>query len=327
MAPAILADRVVKTFPGLARPAVDGVSLTIEPGELVVLLGHSGSGKTTLLRMINRLVEATSGRIELHGVDIRSRPPAELRRGIGYVIQQVGLFPHQTVARNVATVPRILGWEARRIRERVDALLDLVGLPPQEYRHRRPRELSGGQAQRVGIARALAGDPPVLLMDEPFGALDAVTRASLAESLRAIQRQFGKTVLFVTHDVDLALRLADRIAVMRGGRIEQIDTPAALLAAPATDFVRAILDADDLLQHLAVIPVDDVMVPAGRGVRLCPDEALPSGSSLKRAVSALLRSGGEPIPVVDQAGRTLGVVGWPQVQRRTGRRQPAVREA
>src|SRR5918996_3091495 len=246
MPPAIRLDRVTKRFPGQARPAVDGVSLEVAPGELVVLLGTSGSGKTTLLRMINRLVEPTDGRIEVDGEDVRRRPASELRRRIGYVIQQVGLFPHQSVARNVATVPRILGWPRRRTDERVDFLLELVGLPPAQFRDRRPRQLSGGQAQRVGIARALAGDPPILLMDEPFGALDAITRAGLAEELRGIQRRFAKSVLFVTHDVGLALELADRIAVMSKGRVEQVDTPARLLAAPATDFVRALLDADDL---------------------------------------------------------------------------------
>ncbi|HEX7125794.1 MAG TPA: ABC transporter ATP-binding protein [Thermodesulfobacteriota bacterium] len=323
MPTAIRLDDVVKTFPGQARPAVDGVSLDVEAGELLVLLGTSGSGKTTLLKTINRLVEPTSGRVEVEGVDVRSRPPAELRRGIGYVIQQVGLFPHQTVARNVATVPRILGWDRRRIRDRVDFLLDLVGLPPDEFRERRPRELSGGQAQRVGIARALAGDPPILLMDEPFGALDALTRGALADALLGIQRQFGKTVLFVTHDVDLALRIADRIAVMRAGRLEQVDTPAALLASPATAFVGSLLDADDILQHLAVVPVEEVMAPPGRAAGVHLHETLPEGASLKRAVSALLRSGGAPVAVVDAAGRPRGIVTWDRVQRRTQPRQPA----
>jgi osmoprotectant transport system ATP-binding protein len=322
--PAIRLDRVVKTYPGQARPAVDGVSLDVAAGELLVLLGTSGSGKTTLLKTINRLVEPTSGRVEVQGVDVRGRPPAELRRGIGYVIQQVGLFPHQTVARNVATVPRILGWDSGRIRERVDFLLDLVGLPPGEFRSRRPRELSGGQAQRVGIARALAGDPPILLMDEPFGALDALTRGVLADALRDIQRKFGKTVIFVTHNVEMALEIADRIAVMRSGRIEQVDAPAALLASPATDFVGNLLDAGDILQHLAVIPVEEAMAPLGRGGRPHPRESLPEGASLKRAVSALLRSGGKPVTIVDAMGRPKGIVTWDQVQRRTQPRQPAV---
>ncbi len=322
--PAIRLDRVVKTYPSQARPAVDGVSLDVAAGELLVLLGTSGSGKTTLLKTINRLVEPTSGRVEVQGVDVRGRPPAELRRGIGYVIQQVGLFPHQTVARNVATVPRILGWDSGRIRERVDFLLDLVGLPPGEFRSRRPRELSGGQAQRVGIARALAGDPPILLMDEPFGALDALTRGVLADALRDIQRKFGKTVIFVTHNVEMALEIADRIAVMRSGRIEQVDAPAALLASPATDFVGNLLDAGDILQHLAVIPVEEAMAPLGRGGRPHPRESLPEGASLKRAVSALLRSGGKPVTIVDAMGRPKGIVTWDQVQRRTQPRQPAV---
>ncbi len=315
MAPAIVLDRVTKQFPGMARPAVAELSLTVEAGELVVILGTSGSGKTTLLKMINRLHEPTAGRIEVDGVEIRDLPPTLLRRRIGYVIQQVGLFPHQTVARNIATVPRILGWDRARIAERVDFLLDLVRLPPEQFRHRRPRQLSGGQQQRVGIARALAGDPPILLMDEPFGALDAITRASLREELRRVQRRLRKTVLFVTHDVDEALELADRIVVMDEGRLVQVDTPLGLLARPATDFVRELLDTDDLLRHLVLRPVDEVMTPLPPGGGPAADgERVPAGTSLRRVVSALLRGRGRPVTVVDEAGRPVGQVTWEQVQ-------------
>jgi osmoprotectant transport system ATP-binding protein len=324
MPPAVRLADVVTRFPGQARPAVDGVSLEVASGEMLVLLGASGCGKTTLLKTINRLVEPTSGRIEVEGHDVRAVHPDRLRRRIGYVIQQVGLFPHQTVARNVATVPRILGWPAGRITERVDLLLDLVGLPPAEFRDRRPRELSGGQAQRVGIARALAGDPPLLLMDEPFAALDALTRVALEDELRDIQRRLGTTILFVTHDVEEALRIADRIVVMRDGRVEQVDRPAMLLARPATPYVRDLLDADDILQHLAVVAADDVMRPVPRNARpAVGPERLPIGSSLRRVVSALLRSGGQPVGIVDATGRVVGLVTWEEVHRRATGQRPA----
>src|SRR5690606_11291574 len=215
----------------------------------------------TLLKMINRLVEPTAGTIYINGQDSRSVSAIELRRHIGYVIQQVGLFPHQTVAENIATVPRILGWDRRRIEERVDSLLALMQLPPEQFRHRRPRQLSGGQQQRVGIARALAADPPILLMDEPFGALDTITRKVLQDELLRIQSQVKKTIIFVTHDVEEALKLADRIVVMKDGRIEQSGTPIELLHRPATPFVRRLLGADDLLQRLSVLPVSRVMRP------------------------------------------------------------------
>ncbi len=320
MPPAIVLDRVTKQFPGTARPAVAACSLTVEPGELVVILGTSGSGKTTLLKMINRLHEPSAGRIEVDGVDVRELPATVLRRRIGYVIQQVGLFPHQTVARNVATVPRILGWDARRIAERVDFLLDLVRLPPDQFRHRRPRQLSGGQQQRVGIARALAGDPPLLLMDEPFGALDAITRASLREELRRVQRRVRKTILFVTHDVDEALALADRMVVMQDGRIVQVGRPLELLTRPATGFVRELLDADDLLRHLGLRPVDDVMSPVPPAGAPAGGETVAAGTSLRRAVSALLRGDGRPVVVVDEAGRPIGQVTWEHVRGATAGR-------
>jgi osmoprotectant transport system ATP-binding protein len=223
--------------------AVDRVSLRVAPGELLVLLGGSGSGKTTTLKMVNRLIEPTSGRIRLAGKDVTEGPPHELRRRIGYVFQRLGLFPHLTVADNVGITPALLGWDAARIRARVDELLELVELDPAKVRERRPGALSGGQAQRVAVARALAAEPPVLLFDEPFGALDPITRESLQRALTRIRRQLGLTVMFVTHDVVEALVLGDRVAVMHNGRLLQVGSGQELLRAPADPYVEQILRA------------------------------------------------------------------------------------
>ena len=232
--------------------AVRDVDLTIPAGEFTVFLGPSGSGKSTLLRTINRLVEPTSGTVAIDGVDARSLDPVELRRGIGYVIQAVGLFPHLTIGENVAIVPTLLGWERARIDARIDALLTLVRLEPARYRGRLPRELSGGEQQRVGVARALAAEPRALLMDEPFGAVDAIVRASLQDEIRRIHRELGTTIVFVTHDVDEALRLADRIVVVAGGAIAQADAPERLLAAPADDTVRSLVGIDAASRQFAL---------------------------------------------------------------------------
>jgi len=239
--------------------AVDRVSFEVPAGEVCVLIGPSGCGKTTTLRMINRLIEPTSGTIEIDGRDVMSVRPEELRRHIGYVIQSVGLFPHLTVAENVATVPKLLGWEKRRYEPRVRELLEIVGLPPAEYAEAYPRQLSGGQAQRVGVARALAADPPLLLMDEPFGAVDPLTRERLQAQFARIQRELRKTVIFVTHDVDEAIKLGDRIALMRSGRLEQYDTPETLLDHPASKFVHDFMGADRALKRLGRARVDQVM--------------------------------------------------------------------
>jgi osmoprotectant transport system ATP-binding protein len=237
-------------YQSAAAPAVDGVALTIDAGQFAVLLGPSGCGKSTLLRTINRLVEPTAGTVLIDGVDVRERDATQLRRGIGYVIQAVGLFPHYTVADNVAVVPRLLGWDDARIRRRVDELLALVGLDPARYRARKPRRLSGGEAQRVGVARALAAEPRVLLMDEPFAAVDAIVRASLQEEIARVHRELGTTIVFVTHDVDEALRLADRIVVMNAGRVVQAAPPHELLAHPADDFVRELVGVDEQTRRL-----------------------------------------------------------------------------
>ncbi|MFQ3684827.1 ABC transporter ATP-binding protein [Roseiflexus sp.] len=305
----IIADRLTKTFPGETRPAVDRVSFEIKQGEFVVLLGPSGCGKTTLLKMINRLYEPTDGRLLIDGVDARSMPATELRRRIGYVIQQTGLFPHLTIEQNIAVVPQLLKWDRRRIEARIDQLLDLVELP-RSYRKRHPRQLSGGEQQRVGLARALAADPALMLMDEPFGALDAITRARLQDELLRIQQRLHKTILFVTHDVDEALRLADRLLIMRAGRIVQFDTPLAVLAEPADDFVRDLLDTDDVLRRLSLLTVADALAGNGDGERRAANgapETLKPGDTLREALIRVLRSGGQALPVVAN-GQNMGQI-------------------
>ena len=244
-----------------APPAVDDLTLTVPAGEICVLVGPSGCGKTTSMKMVNRLIEPTSGRITIGGQDVASLPAVELRRRIGYVIQQVGLFPHLTVGENVAVVPRLLRWPEARVKARTDELLDLIGLEPAEYRDRYPGELSGGERQRVGVARALAADPPVMLMDEPFGAVDPIRRDRLQNEFLRLQEQVRKTVIFVTHDVDEAIKMADRIAILqRGGVLAQYDTPAAILASPASEFVERFVGADRGLKRLSLGRVRDLDV-------------------------------------------------------------------
>jgi osmoprotectant transport system ATP-binding protein len=253
---AIALDRVSKRYPD-GTVAVQEVSLSVPRGELVCLVGPSGCGKTTTLKMVNRLIEPTGGRIVLEGEDVTAVDPVQLRRRIGYVIQQVGLFPHLSVAANVATVPRLLGWDKKRQRERAAELLELVGLDPAQYGRRYPSQLSGGQRQRVGVARALGADPEVLLMDEPFSAIDPIARTRLQDEFLRVQAEVRKTILFVTHDIDEAVRLGDRVAVFRqGGLLEQYDTPARVLGAPASDFVADFVGGDRGLRRLAVTEVD-----------------------------------------------------------------------
>ena len=254
--PMIRLDGVGKRYED-GTVAVHELDLDVPEGELVVLVGPSGCGKSTTLKMVNRLIEPTTGRILLQGEDVTHTDPVQLRRRMGYVIQQTGLFPHQDVATNVATVPRLLGWDKKRIRTRVTELLDLVGLEPDRFAKRYPHQLSGGQRQRVGVARALAADPPVLLMDEPFGAVDPIVRDRLQAEFVRLQREVRKTVLFVTHDLDEAVRLGDRIAVFRdGGHLEQYDAPPRILGAPATDFVRSFVGSDRGLKRLSVTTID-----------------------------------------------------------------------
>ncbi len=292
----IVAEHLTKQFSGEARMAVDQVSFRVEPGELVVLLGPSGCGKTTLLKLINRLYEPTSGTLLIEGVDVRSMPVTALRRRIGYAIQQTGLFPHLRIEQNIAVVPRLLGWERQRIEARIDELLNLVGLP-QSYRRRYPRQLSGGEQQRIGLARALAADPAIMLMDEPFGALDALTRTRLQDELLSIQRQLRKTILFVTHDVEEALRLADRIIVMREGRIVQFDTPLNLLTHPNDAFVRQLTGADDVLRHLSLMTVAMALTPEKPPPSIANLPPLTPQDDLRTALVRLLATNAEGLPV------------------------------
>ncbi|MFC5827131.1 ABC transporter ATP-binding protein [Nonomuraea insulae] len=281
---------LTKHYQGQPAPAVDHISLDIPAGELVVFVGPSGCGKTTTMKMINRLVEPTSGEIHIGGQDVLSLDPDELRRHIGYAIQQVGLFPHQTVAQNIGLVPKLLGWPADRIAARVEELLALVSLEPSTFRDRYPRQLSGGQQQRVGVARALAADPPVMLMDEPFGATDPITREHLQNEFVKLQKQLRKTIIFVTHDFEEAIKLGDRIAVLReGSHVAQYDTPAAILAAPADDYVAGFIGQDATLKRLALLRVEDITA-----TEPLPDSHLPqvaADASLREALDLMMAHG------------------------------------
>nr|WP_207461741.1 ABC transporter ATP-binding protein [Azospirillum sp. SYSU D00513] len=290
--------------------AVDGVSLAVEEGEFCVLVGPSGSGKSTLLRMVNRLAAPDAGAVRVAGEDIAGLAPEALRRRMGYVIQSVGLFPHWTVARNIATVPVLLGWPRARVRERVDALMRLLNLDPDRFRGLYPHQLSGGQQQRVGVARALAGDPPVLLMDEPFSALDPITRGTLRTELAQIHRKTGKTILFVTHDMDEALALADRIAVLEQGRLVQHATPREILTRPADGFVRDLVGREEWgLKRLAVETAGERARPdAPPPSEQPPGEPLPGDMPLRRALSEMIARGVDRLPVMDAEGRPAGVL-------------------
>ena len=300
----ITLDRLSKSFDG-GRAAVDGLSLTINPGEICVLIGPSGCGKTTTMRMINRMVEPDAGRIEVAGSDVTRIDAVALRRSIGYVIQQVGLFPHMTIGENIATVPKLLGWDAARIGKRVAELLALVQMEPALYLNRFPRELSGGQKQRVGVARALAADPPVMLMDEPFGAIDPITRASLQDEFLRILRELGKTIVFVTHDIDEAIRMGSRIAILRAGKLVQYDTPERILARPADAFVEAFVGKDRSLKRLALLTSGQYM---DQGEVAAGVPRLSVGTPLRDALSAMLDAGVDEAGIVDSTGQRLGRV-------------------
>lgn len=290
----IALERVTKTYPKAGAPAVQELDLNVPEGSIVMLIGPSGCGKTTTLKMMNRLIEPTSGRIMLDGDDVTDVDANKLRMRIGYVIQQVGLFPHLTIAENVAVVPKMLGWEKQRIGQRVDELLDLVGMDPKMYRDRHPRQLSGGQQQRVGVARALAADPPVMLMDEPFGAIDPITRERLQDEFLAVQEQVAKTICFVTHELAEAVKLGDRIAIFgEGGSLQQYDTPDIVLTHPANDFVAEFIGSGAAVRRLSLLELN----------RLELEEISISGGGVQ--------ANGHPVLDVDDAGKPAAWRSYP----------------
>ncbi len=297
---------VEKRYPGQRRPAISDLSLTVPAGEVCVLVGPSGCGKTTAMRLINRMIPLTAGEILLGGRSVLERPETELRREIGYVIQQIGLFPHQTIAENIGTVPRLLGWDRDRTRARVHELLDLIGMDPDEIGPRYPTQLSGGQRQRVGVARALAADPPLMLMDEPFGAIDPINRARLQDEFLRLQSQVRKTIVFVTHDIDEAIKMGDRIAILReGGILAQYGTPAEVLESPADEFVARFVGADRALKRLGLQTLASVELIAVNGAR--PTETVSSETTVRDALSLILSAGGGPVGVTNGDGEIVGV--------------------
>jgi osmoprotectant transport system ATP-binding protein len=304
---------VSKRYAGQRVPAIADLSFTVPAGEVCVLVGPSGSGKTTAMRLINRMIPISGGDILLGGRSVLEREPRELRREIGYVIQQIGLFPHLTVGENIATVPRLLGWPKQRIAARVQELLELIGLDAPDMGDRYPAQLSGGQRQRVGVARALAADPPLMLMDEPFGAIDPINRARLQDEFLRLQAQVRKTVVFVTHDIDEAIKMGDRIAILaEGGVLAQYDTPREILTHPANEFVAQFVGADRGLKRLALTTLAELKLVEPNGLR--PDlsadgpRRVKLETSVRDALSLMLSAGGEPLTVVDDGGRVEGLL-------------------
>ncbi len=309
---------VSRVYPGSEGAAVSNVSMTVEPGRFVVLLGPSGCGKTTLLKMVNRLIEPTSGSILIDGRDSRGIDAPDLRRRIGYVIQQTGLFPHMRIEENIAVVPKLLKWPKNQIDARISELMALIDLP-EEYRRRYPAQLSGGEQQRVGLARALAVDPSMMLMDEPFGALDAITRGRLQEELLRIHKQLGQTILFVTHDIDEAVRLADEIVVMRRGQVVQRGTPLEIVSQPADDFVSDLVGGGDALRRLGLIEAGSIMRPA-TDASSANGTSLAATSSLRDVLDTLLRTGEQEIAILDGDGAIAGAIDADLIWRAAGGR-------
>jgi osmoprotectant transport system ATP-binding protein len=298
---------VSKRYPNQKEPAIADLSLEIPAGEVCVLVGPSGSGKTTAMRLINRMIPLSSGEILLGGKSVLKRDPTKLRREIGYVIQQIGLFPHQTVAENIATVPKLLGWDHKRIEQRVNELLALIGMDPEDIGPRYPSQLSGGQRQRIGVARALASDPPLMLMDEPFGAIDPITRSHLQDEFLSLQERVRKTVVFVTHDIDEAIKMGDKIAILRqGGKLAQYGSPEEILTNPADDFVAEFVGADRALKRLGLSTLADVELLAPNGLRPGANRVALK-ASVRDALSQLMAAGGEPLTVVDDDEKVVGL--------------------
>ncbi len=305
-------EQLCKQYLREPQPAVDNLTLDVPEGEIVILVGPSGCGKTTTMKMINRIIEPTSGRIILNGEDVTTADPDQLRRRIGYVIQQIGLFPHMTIAQNIATVPKLLGWDAKRIDARVDELLETVSMAPGTYRNRYPKQLSGGQRQRVGVARALSGDPAVMLMDEPFGAIDPITRDRLQNEFLRLQADVRKTIVFVTHDIDEAIKMGDRIAILReGSRIAQYDTPEQILTAPADDFVADFIGSGASLKRLNLSRVRDIELSQWPTVHV--------GSDRVAVLETLRASDKGAALVLDEQRRPRRWVSAADLQREDGR--------
>ena len=325
----IVFDHVTKRYGGSERPAVDDLNLTIPAGEICVLIGPSGGGKTTAMKLVNRLITLSEGDITIDGTSVMRMDPVELRRGIGYVIQQIGLFPHMTIEANVATVPKLVGWERQRTRERSRELLDLVGLDPDEYAKRYPSQLSGGQRQRVGLARAMAADPPLMLMDEPFGAIDPITRDRLQNDFLRLHREVRKTVIFVTHDIDEAIKMGDRICILRqGGKLAQYDTPEAILANPADEFVADFVGADRGLKRLGLRTLGELGVLEAAAATTNGDHRPEAGPdmTLRDALSLMLTEGSTELEVHGDDGGVRGYLTLEALSRMLGEgRDEAVR--
>lgn len=306
---------VCKKFPHTSRYAVDHVSLSIKQGEFVTILGTSGSGKTTLMKMVNLLYDITEGDILFYGKSIKGISPVEHRRKIGYVVQGGGLFPHMTVEENIAVVPHILKWNAATIAVRVDEMLRTIHLDPEMYRKRYPRQLSGGQQQRVGVARAMVTNPPVILMDEPFGAIDAITRAALQKEVKQLQADKKMTILFVTHDIQEAFLLGDRVIVMDNGQIQQFDTPDNIVLHPANDYVRQLIQADSPIERLKAISLHALMVPLAQAPEKMPEHKVASTAAVIDVLPLFMKNRDSVLGVTDASGKILGTVGWDQISK------------
>lgn len=304
----IVFDQVTKRYPDSTVDVVNQLSLTIPDGEICILVGPSGCGKTTTMKMINKLIPPSSGSILIDGQDIGAIDTIQLRLNIGYIIQDIGLFPHMTVAENIATVPVELGWKKDRISTRVDELLDLVELEPKIYRHKKPRELSGGQRQRVGVARALAADPKIMLMDEPFGALDPITRAKLQDEFLNIQAKIKKTIVFVTHDIDEALKMGDRIAVLKAGRVIQYGKPMEILARPADPFVSELIGGRNSLKMMNLLTCGEVMEKTGIASDFMAAAAVSIQATAQDALAEMFRTGQSTVLVLDDQRTIQGLI-------------------
>lgn len=302
---------ITKKFAHAETNSVTGVSLTINEGDFVTILGTSGSGKTTLLKMVNRIYESTSGDIFFYGENIKKLKVEDYRRKIGYVIQQIGLFPHMTVEQNIATVPKILHWSKEKINARVDELLKLVGLGDEHYKKRYPKQLSGGQQQRIGLARAMAADPQLMLMDEPFGAIDAITRQNLQDELINIQKKLNKTILFVTHDINEAFKLGNKIIIMDKGEVQQYDTPYNILFHPANDFVKQLIETENIINRLKVLRIENFVQPLTQPAKLA-DGVIHSDKFLDDVLAKFFETGKKRLVVLDDKEEPIGEISWDQ---------------